>query len=726
MILLLREKHQTIVRNNTSRTIDVKHSQKTKNETKMKKLQLLLIGLVLSLGSIAQELDPIVLTIDGDNIRASEFLYIYSKNNDEPSFVKDSLADYMELFINYKLKVKEAQTLQYDTIPRLVSELAQYRKQLSLPYMTDKTKNEELVKEAYDRTANEVRASHILIRLKTDPSPADTAEAYSRAMALRRLILNGKSFEEVAKGKGGSEDPSVASNGGDLGYFSALQMVYPFEDAAFKTPVGEITMPVRTRFGYHLIKVIDNRPAQGMIETAHILILADEKAADEDKMKAEKKINEIYDLLEAGEKFEDLAAKYSDDQSSKAKGGVLPLFGSGAKQRMVPEFEKAAFAIANDGEYSKPVKTIFGYHIIKRIQIIPVLTYEKLQRELKLRVERDMRAETTKAAFIEDLKKQYNFKSYGQKVLPYIYNTMGDEIYLGAWKGMANRAHEDDALFDFKENSATLKELEDYILSHQSKIRRVDKQMLVEDHYNDMVKEWVVKYEDSQLERKYPEFKSLIQEYADGILVFEIMQDEIWKKASKDTTGIKNYYEAHKADFTYDTRYKGDLYTAKDKKTAKAIVKMIKAGTESKQIIEELNQDSELNAKVRNQVYNSETTEAFKVRKPLKVIPKISDDSDEATQQKYKEQVKKAKAKHTRYKLKSFNNGLNKPYKNAGVYYVFDVEETMAPRGREFSEARGLVTAAYQNQLEKEWLEALRKKYTIKVHETALYGLGGE
>lgn len=693
----------------------------------MKKLQLLLIGLILSLGSIAQEKDPVVLSIDGDPVYASEFLYIYSKNNPEPSFAKDSLADYMELFINYKLKVKEAQTLQYDTIPRLVNELAQYRKQLSLPYMTDKTKNEKLVEEAYARTANEVRASHILIRLKADPSPADTAEAYSRTMVLRRRIVKGESFEAVAKGKGGSEDPSVKSNGGDLGYFSALQMVYPFEDAAFTTPVGEVSMPVRTRFGYHLIKVIDNRPAQGMIETAHILILSDEKAKDEDQMKAEKKINEIYALLKAGDKFEDLAAKYSDDQSSKSKGGLLPLFGSGAKQRMVPEFEKAAFAIQTDGEYSAPVKTSFGYHIIKRIQVIPIPPYKTMKRELKLKVERDMRAETTKEAFIEDLKKQYNYKSAGQKLLPYIYNTIGDEIYLGEWKGMDSPAHDDDVLFTFKDNMGTLKDLEDYILSHQSKMRRIDKQMLVENNYDAMVKEMIVTYEDSQLEKKHPEFKSLIQEYADGILVFEIMQDEIWKKASKDTTGIKNYYAAHKADFTYKTRYKGDLYTAKDKQTAKEIVRLVKLGAlDSKQIIEQLNQDSELNAKLRNQIYNSESTEEFKVRKPLKVIPKVEDPTDLKAMEKYKAQDKKAKAKNAKYKLKTFKDGLNKPYKNDGVYYVFDVEETMAPRMREFSEARGLVTAAYQNQLEKEWLEALRKKYTIKIQEEALYGLGSE
>lgn len=668
----------------------------------MKRLHLLLIGIFLSLGAVAQNSDPVILTIDGEDIYASEFLYIYSKNNENPSFDKDSLDDYMQLFINYKLKVKEAKSQNYDTIPRLVSELAQYRKQLSLPYMTDKEKNEKLIKEAYDRTASEVRASHILVRMKADPSPADTNAAYVKAMQMRQRIIKGEDFEKVARGKGGqpgSEDPSVKSNGGDLGYFSALQMVYPFENAAYETPVGEVSMPVRTQFGYHLIKVTDRRPAPGTYEAAHILILANEnKATQEEMMSAEKKINEIYDLLEAGEKFEDLAAKYSDDQSSKAKGGLLPLFGSGAKQRMVPEFEKAAFALENDGDYSKPFKTMFGYHIVKRIRVIPLRSFDDMSRELELRVERDMRAETTRQSFIENLKKEYNFTNNAKIILPYFYNNMGDEIFMAKWKGIENEAHDTDVLFEFKENFATFRDFEKYIISHQTKMRRVNKQMLVEDMYNQMVNEWIINYEDTQLEKKHPEFRSLIKEYGGGILVFEIMQDEIWKKASKDTTGIKDYFNAHRDEFTYPVRYRGELYTTKDKATAKKIVKMLKAEElTSKEIVHTVNKNSELNAKVKSQVFNSKTTEAFKIKK------------------------KKGKVKY-----KTFKKGLNKPYKNGDAYHILNVSEVLPARQREFDEARGLVTAAYQNQLEKEWLKSLRDKYSIKIHEETLYNLGNE
>ena len=702
----------------------------------MKKLHLFLFGLILSFASFSQSDDPVVLTVEGQDIPASEFLYIYSKNNENPSFHPDSLDSYMELFINYKLKVREAKEQKYDTIPRLINELSQYRKQLSLPYMTNKEKNEALIEQAYERTETEVRASHILVRMNQNPSPADTNAAYIRCMQLRNRITNGESFESVATSKGGSDDPSVIKNKGDLGYFSALQMVYPFEQAAFSTPVGEVSMPVRTRFGYHLIKVTDKRKARGMIETAHILILVDAKAGGEEEQKAEEKINEIYALLEGGERFEDLAAKYSDDQTSKTKGGLLPLFGSGAKQRMVPAFEEAAFALENDGEYTKPVRTMFGWHIIKRIQIIPTPAYDQMYRELKLRVERDMRAETTKQAFIEDLKKEYNYTDNAQKLLPMFYTTIGDEIFLGKWRGLDTDAHDDDVLFSFKNNMATVKDFEEYIITRQTKMRRTNVETYVKSLYDQMVNEYIVRYEDSVLEQKHPEFKSLIQEYADGILVFEIMQNEIWRKASKDSAGIRNYYESHRADFTYPVRYKGQLYTCKDKATANAIVKLVEGGKlTSQEVVQTVNKDSQLNAKVKSQIFNSETTDAFKVRKPMKNIdkpelPKGADDAAKAAYEKemaaYNKKVAKAKAKYSKYKMKTFNKGINKPYKSENLYYVMNVEEIHEPRNREFDEAKGLVTAAYQNQLEKEWLAELRKKYSIKVHTENLHSLKAE
>jgi len=659
----------------------------------MKKIHLFLLGTLFSAAVFAQDNDPVVLTIEGEQVRASEFLYIYLKNNDNPSFQKDSLDSYMQLFINYKLKVKAALDAKYDTIPRLKSELEQYRKQLSMPYLTDEKKNEKLIEEAYQRTITEVRASHILIRLGEDPSPKDTVAAYGRCLNLRNRILAGESFADVATGPLGSEDPSVKMNGGDLGYFTALQMVYPFEAAAFKMNIGDVSMPVRTKFGYHLIYLADKRPSKGMIETAHILITTSADAEAEELAKAEQKINEIYAKLQAGESFEDLAVKYSDDQSSKAKGGLLPIFGSGAKQRMIPDFETAAYALTSDGAYSKPFKTTFGYHIVKRIQLMPVPSYEALHRELKLRVERDIRSETTRASFIEDLKKSYNYTTNAPQLMGIFSNTVGDEIFFGKWKGLKDHSHDADILFEFKDNLVTIGEFEQYILAKQTKTHKIDKDVLFMGLMDKMVEERILAYEDTQLERKYPEFKSLMQEYANGILVFEIMQDEIWKKASKDTAGIRAYYEAHRAAFLYPIRYDGDLFSCNTKATAKGVTKLLKAGVSVDDIVKKMSETSQLNVKVKSQIFNSETTEAFQIKKKGNVSTKI------------------------------FTAGINKVYVNEDVYYVFGVKEVLAAREREFSEAKGLVTAAYQNQMEAEWLAQLRKKYSIQINEEVLHSL---
>jgi len=666
----------------------------------MRKIQLLLLTLFIAAVSFGHDdkNDPIVLTIDGEGIHTSEFLYIYLKNNndsDKEKYKKENLDAYMELFINYKLKVAEAERLGYDTIPKLKSELAQYRKQLSLPYMVDKDQNENLIKEAYERTKNEVRASHILIRVKPDAKPADSLIAYNKIMKIRDRIIGGEDFGDVAAGKGGSEDPSAKTNKGDLGYFSALQMVYPFEDAAFNTPAGEISMPIRTRFGYHIIKSHDQRPSRGKIKAAHIMVLSNDSMSDKEKEEAEKKINEIYGLLEEGQKFPELAQKYSDDQSSKPKGGLLPIFGAGSKQRMVPEFEEAAFNLTKDFEYTKPVKTAYGWHIIQRHEVYPVASYEQMYRELKLKVEKDVRAQSTKDAFINKLKKEYNFKhANSNKLLPLFYDFMNNDIFAGKWKGLENKTKHDEVMFEFKDQFFTVADFEGHLLNLNLQGSPQPIKPFIEQQYESWSRGELLKYEDSNLERKYPEFRSLIQEYRDGILVFEIMQNEIWNKASEDTVGIKNYYEANKADFTYPIRYKGELYKCKDKATAKKVYAMTQIDSMNfGKIQEEINKDSQLNLVVKKHTFNSQTTEAFKKGKKGK-------------------------------KVRAFKPGLNKIFERNDEYYVFKVEDVLQPRTREFKEAKGLVTAAYQNKLEKDWLTSLRKSHKIEIHQEALYAVG--
>ena len=655
----------------------------------MKKLQLLLLTIIFTTLSIAQNNDPVVLSIDGEDYTISEFNYIYTKNNKNISFKKADLDSYMELFIDYKLKVREAKLLGYDTIPRLNNELKQYRSQLSQPYMIDKTKNEDLVKEAYDRTTNEIRASHILIRVSPDASPADTLKAYNQALELRKRIIGGEDFEAVAKGKGGSQDPSVTKNGGDLGYFTALQMVYPFEDAAFKTKVGEISMPIRTQFGYHLIKVTDKRAAKGKIETAHIMIVANDKMSKEDQDKAKAKIEEIYELLVKGDKFEDLAMKFSDDQSSKIKGGLLPAFGAGTKQRMVPEYESVAFSLENDGDYSKPFKTSYGWHIVKRVSLTPVESYEQMYRELKLKVERDVRSQQSKQAFINSLKKDYNFKE-NKDLLKALNGIVNENIYQGRWKKIESFAKSNEVLFSFATEKATLNDFAEYLLVSQKREQPQNLSVYINNKYDAFVTKEITKYEDSQLENKYPAFKTLMQEYQDGILIFEIMQKQIWNKASKDSAGLANYYAAHIDDFKYPVRYKGTLYTSMNKKVSKQLLTLLNSNNlTTQQITDSINTNSSLNLKTKTATYNSLTTPEFK--------------------------------KGKKGKIRTFEKGRNKAFKYNKAIYIFDVEEVIPPSQRKFTEAKGLVTAAYQNELQDKWLTELRSKSKITIQKEVLY-----
>ncbi|MFT7345431.1 MAG: peptidyl-prolyl cis-trans isomerase SurA, partial [Lentimonas sp.] len=326
----------------------------------MKKQVLIFLSIIFTSLCFGQTKE-VIMTVNDKGVTQSEFLQIYLKNNNNPKYDKATLDEYMDLFVKFKLKVAEAEALGYDTLPRLTKELLGYRKQLSTPYLTDSSMSEALVKEAYDRTLNEVKASHILVQIGQRPSQKDTTVAYERIMALRKRILAGEDFAAVAKGPNGSDDPSVKTNGGDLGFFTAFQMVTGFEDAAFNTPMGEVSMPIRTRFGYHIIKVMDRRQAHGTIYASHIMVAVTPNDSKNEKASALKKVSEIHEKLVNGENFEELAKKFSDDPSTNNKSGALPPFGSGSSTRMVANFEEAAFAIQKDGDFSDPILTDYGY-----------------------------------------------------------------------------------------------------------------------------------------------------------------------------------------------------------------------------------------------------------------------------------------------------------------------------------------------------------------------------
>ena len=654
----------------------------------MLKQSFLLISIVILSVSNSFSQDEVVMELNDSRVTKSEFLQIYLKNNDNPKFDKASIDEYMELFKKFKLKVAEAEALGYDTVPKLKRELEGYRKQLALPYLIDSTENRAMVTQSYERLKTEVRASHILLRLKSTASVKDTLKAYSRLMELRTRIINGEDFELVAQSKNSSEDPSVATNGGDLGFFTAFQMLYPFEERAYTTAVGETSMPFRTKYGYHILKVTDKRQARGTTKCAHLMVSSPVESSVEETASAEKKIAEIYALLQdslTDEKWKNYVAKYSDDPSSNRKGGELPVFGSGTSQRMVPVFEDAAFSIKEDGAISKPVKTDYGYHIIRRIEWNDLKSFEKMEKELQKRVNKDERSKKTQDVFVAKLKTKYGFVQGELQYKDWFVENLDSSFFIGNWT--ADSLKVDQVMFSIGTKNYRQMEFSKFLRKSFRNGRGKDFKTIVDTRYKEWVKQGVLAYEESMLDSKYPEYKALVQEYHDGIILYEIMSDKVWNKAVKDTTGLKSYYDIQKTKYMWPDRIDATVYICASSDVSDKVFKMLKKKkNNSRVILEEVNEDSELNLDVKMNKYIQSSTGFLKG--------------------------------------KSFVKGRNEGYEFENKFYVIVVNEMLSEMPKELSEIKGAVISDYQNHLESYWMKELVEKYPITIYDEVLYNLG--
>lgn len=648
----------------------------------MKNTFLFILGLIITTTLKAQE-DQTLLEIDGKKVTRSEFLQIYLKNNNDPKYDKESLDTYMELFKKFKLKVAEAESLGYDTIPKLKRELEGYQKQLALPYLTDNEMNKALVTEAYEHMQQEVRASHILVRVDPNASPADTLAAYNKIAALKAKIDKGEDFATVAKS--GSEDPSAKSNAGDLGYFTAFQMVYSFEDVAYKTAIGSVSKPFRTRFGYHIMKVVDKRPARGTMKAAHLMIGANKNQAEDAEIEsARNKANEIYEKLKKGESFEVLVSQYSDDPSSNGSGGVLPLFGTGTTTRMVPEFEDAAFKLSKDGDISEPIQTDYGFHIIKRLEYTPLKSFQELEKELQGKVNRDDRAKLTQNSFVQKLKKDYAFKDKSKRSKKWFIQNLDSTYFLGTWKD--GELSSNKKMFKLDGKTYGQKEFSNYLKANFRTAKKTSFDAVVDDQISNWQNETVLELEKSKLDKKYPEYKALMNEYHDGILLYEIMSDKVWNKAMSDTVGLKSFYENNKENYMWGKRLDAVVYETNSTEVASKVSELLAKGLTSDSIIVIINKDSELNLRVRSNKFEVEKT-AYLAGQNLV-------------------------------------NGVNKAYTYESKTYVVDVKSEIPSSQKELNEAKGIITSDYQNYLEKEWIKELESKHAVKVYDTVLYSLG--
>jgi peptidyl-prolyl cis-trans isomerase SurA len=446
---------------------------------------------------------------------------------------------------------------------------------------------------------------------------------------------------------------------------------------AFNTKVGDVSMPVRTRYGYHIIKVIDRRKAQGEVLVSHIMVKITPNMTKEDSLNAFNKITEIHGKLKAGGKFEELAQQFSDDKASAKKNGELPWFGTG---KMPIEFEKASFALANKGDYSEPLKTKYGWHIIKLNDKRGLASFEDMKNELKGKVSKDSRSQAGRSSLIAKVKSEYKFKE-NLKARDEFYKVVDTTLFEGRWDG-SKAAKLNKPMFNFSDKVYTQADFANYIKSHQSKRPKADLQMVVNQFYKQFVDEMAVAYEESRLDQKYPEFKALMQEYRDGILLFELTDDKVWSKAVKDTTGSKAFYEKNKSNYMWDERADASVYTAADDKIAKQVRGLLKKKKSEKQIVAEVNKNSQLNLQVESRIFNKGENE---------------------------------------FVDKNWNPGISADMKdkdNKTVIVV--VNKLLKPEPKSYQDSKGMVTADYQNHLEKEWLESLKRKYPVTIDKAVL------
>ncbi len=515
--------------------------------------------------------DKVLFTLDGTPYYSEEFKRIYNKNLDliqDPN--QRDVDQYLELFVLYKLKVSKAYELKLNEDKSYITELKTNRDQLAERYLTDDSLTDELVLEAYNRSLKEINADHILFFTKSFANPADTLKAYNKALSVRNEILNGANFNEMAKKY--SDDPSAKENGGALGYFSVFKMVYPFESGAYKTAVGAVSKPIRSQFGYHLIKVNAIRENRGEVAIAHLMLL---KSADNDVQKnkqVSERIKEIEAQLKNGAKFEELVAQYSEDTNTAKLGGILPKFRVGMMNE--PEFEEVAFNLEKAGDISGPVETTFGWHLIKLIQKNSLPTLQESKVALENKVQRDSRSRMINEQLVKKIKQRFAVVEDG-KLKKQVFSLIDQSFYKNSWKRPADDQQYQKALLTInKDRVATAMDFLKYVEKNQQAYRGVEPlSKAVDLAYEKFLESELKSYYMANLESEFPEFDHTVTEYREGLLLFELMETEIWNKAKVDTIGYTAYYEKHKHKYKQKQRLDLAIYHFEDKKAAKRAFK---------------------------------------------------------------------------------------------------------------------------------------------------------
>lgn len=634
----------------------------------MKRLKTTLSVLALA-GTLSlfagQKKEQILMEINGKPITLSEFEYMYHKNNQQQA-VNQPLDKYIDMFTIYKLKVADAEAAGIDTTKAFQNEFYGYKEELLKPYLLDTMALEVKAKEMYERMKTNVLASHIMLQLGRDAN--DNKKIIAKLDSIRNCALNGESFEDLALKY--SIDQSVKYNKGSMGYVQVGRFPSEFEDACFTTPVGEISPVFATDFGFHIVKTYEIRPDAGKVQVQHILKLFPQNATAEQKQEVKETVDSLYLVLKAGADFSEMAKKESEDPGSARQGGMLPLFGRG---QMVPEFEQVSYELDN-GMISQPFATRYGYHIVKKISSQAIGSYAEMREQALAKVSNDTHGNVALQAKMEQLKKQYRLMRNTDLERRMIAEVFAPNKFDSAF--IAKYSNSNETLFTLDGIDYPVSALISQYKNFGVMRDEVAKEFL-NSKFEENINKTVTDYEKSMVEKNNVDFRNLINEYRDGMLLFEISNKNVWEKASVDTEGLEKFFAENKNKYKWESpKYKGFLVQVTNDSVAKVVKERIKT----------IGQDSLVKVLRRD------------FGKVLKV-----------------DRVLVAKGENAMVDSEMFGGVKAKTSSNKYSLY-FTVGGKILPQPEEVADVRGLVIADYQNYLEKKWIEELKAKYPVKIN----------
>ena len=660
----------------------------------MKRFVLLtfLLGLAVLAQAGKTPKDTTLFTYGNKKVTTREFYRGFTKNKHKDSVTRPSEVDeYLELYKKFRLKVQDAYDMGLDTTEGFKTELATYRKQIAKQFLMDTAVNEKLVHEAYDRMKYEIKASHILIFARPDAAPADTLAAYKKILDIKRKIdADSITFENAALNY--SEDPSAGENSGNLGYFTAFQMIYEFESQAYNTPIGKVSKVFRTEFGYHIVKVYDKRNSKGEVTVKQIKIELNPHPSSEEIAEAQAKINEVYKKLQNGEQFNILVQQYSEDASSVLKNGELPPF-TMTSVRYPENFKYTAFSLANNGDFSEPVQTASGFHILQRVRLKPLDSLHKIKNSIISKISRDSRQYRNTLAVYNKAKAMYKFKEngkYADLLKKYVDSSLlqGEFDSDTARKKAAKLAATPLFTLTKVKKVYTLDSFAKWLSKVQKPSSSLALSGITMNYYEGYRLQMVMDFYEQDLDNTSEKFASLYKEYKEGILLFTLTDKKVWSKSVEDTVGLKSFYEQNADKYYFKDRFDATIYRCANKTVA-----------------DDLKKDLE------NGITIDSITRKFNRINPLNVANPLTGKFEQGANV-YGDYLFVNTANTAKYRI------VEDP-KIPGGYAVIQVHKFIPAGKKTLNEARGTIMSDYQTYLEKAWLNELMQKYPIVVDNAA-------